>query len=245
MAGAIVTILPKTTFDFSATATSGGGQLVPLGPAIDVTQYTNVGLVVRLHSANITNVNEVAFTVYEDGFLPNNAAAYPGPYTYIDMFFQQSDVFPSAKFAYDRVNSAYATLGMTIYRDVGTFVFSVSADLYLRNGDETPMALDNGVWRPVQQDAPSLVSSVASMMPPPGATGALSGGVLSVPSAPTDGASAAYPSPTGGGSGGVASKGITIAEIEATGGPMRQYLIFKYMQENGIPFLPTSGTKAP
>jgi hypothetical protein len=80
------------------------------------------------------------------------------------------------------------------------------------------------------------------MTPGGGAVGALDG-ALDMPSAVTGGTGAASAGPAGGGGAVSAPKGITIAEIEATGGPMRQALIFKYMQENGIPFVPISDSQ--
>jgi hypothetical protein len=271
MAGVVVTVLPKTSFDFGGVTAGTSSANVPLGLPLDVTQYTNVGVALRIHASSIGASSEVEIALLEDGFLDGSAEAFPGN---SDAFIgiSSSDVAPCARFSYQRINSQYASLVMSVYRGVLTdpVNFTISADVYMRNGDETAMVFDNGVWRPTNVDASGLFASSGGM-PSIGRVGGAAissgsgagantsggggtgtntsgggGGALTN----TSGGGGTVSTSSGGGGGGGGGGGlsgprITISQIDATPPPMQQALIFAYMQQNNIPFIPVDQATKP
>jgi len=166
MAGIVVPVIPKTTFDFSNTDSATIGP-IPIGVPIDITQYPGVGLVVRLHSANIDATSTFNVQLTDDGFLDGSAEAFPGGASVVGyqfITFGPSDVAPMARFFYARNQGQYVSASISVVRGVGTspIIVSVSVDVYLQNGDETPMIVDNGVWRPANPIDPRSLYAAAS-----------------------------------------------------------------------------------
>jgi hypothetical protein len=222
MAGVVVNVIPKTTYDFSSLTVPSQSSNIPIGPTIEITQFTFVGLIVRLHASNMSASNQLIVSLTEDGFLDGSAQAFPGTPYDSNVVFVGTDAAPLARFYYTRLNSQYVSATVAGYLSAAPFSASISVDVYLQNGDETPMTLVDGVWRPVSTIDPAalVVGAGAGGIPSIGRGGAQTGKFTLLPDPGFTTAGVGLAPPNSGGTANAATSGNIFHWGRSTAGPI-------------------------
>jgi hypothetical protein len=149
MAGAVITILPKRVFDFSNLVAGGPSQQCIVAQRIDVSQFVDAVLVLRVHSA-VASGGTIAFEIYGDGHTeeePGLQFVTSGTLAAIGTTISSSVAAPVLQTIGNasgttNVSGRYALFRVTGNRTSAfTLSATVSADLVLRSPDNTaPMA---------------------------------------------------------------------------------------------------------
>jgi len=134
MAGILIPILPKRSFDFSST-TVGTAQHLVLVERIDISQYIDGILAVRVHSLTLNGADILELDLFGDG--------YSGQDPSMD-FVTTSNLFPDmllnsapGLFTYGgTVLGQFVRLVLSAFHaTAGTMSATLSADLVLRSPD--------------------------------------------------------------------------------------------------------------
>lgn len=134
MAGKLITVIPKTTFDFTQgmTGISGGTSAFIIGDLINTLDYTNIGLVIRVHDLTVAGTFRVELSA--DGFMDYGTFSYNGAPIVGTNIIGSSVVPPAVFFAYAPVIGSFAAV--TVKGIIGTPMrFTISVDVILRSGD--------------------------------------------------------------------------------------------------------------
>ena len=137
MAGSRQRILPIRAFSFGTLAI-GNSQTFTLAERVDISQYIDAMLAVRVHLASNTSGGNVQFDLYGDGFSDED----PGLVFRTAAPFFTSTALPSG-FGFSQVvpyggtvRGRYAALTMTVSRTSASVLApAVSIDLILRTPD--------------------------------------------------------------------------------------------------------------
>jgi len=143
MAGKLITILPKRTFDFSGLI-SGSSMTQVIVEQIDISEYIDGLLIVRVHAVNSVGGN-MSFQLVQDGFSERDPSiiflAPPSAY-FCSAAVVDSTVVPGKVIAgggnMGGFLGEYAALTVTASRvTTGSITASVSADLLMRSPDDS------------------------------------------------------------------------------------------------------------
>lgn len=138
MAGSLQRILPLRVFDF-ASLPVGSTQTLAIAQRIDISQYIDAMLAVRVHSPSNISVGTLSFDLFGDGFTTDD----PGLIfrTTAPLFSSTSlpAVSGSTFTQYGgTVRGTYADLILSVTRsNVGTLRLVASVDLILRTPDSS------------------------------------------------------------------------------------------------------------
>jgi hypothetical protein len=143
MSGVLVNILPKRTFDFSNVA-SGSSQKYTIAERIDISQYVDATLILRIHSA-VASGGTIAFEVYGDGFTaedPSLKFATPVALAAVGTTISSTVVAPALQTAGNstgvNLSGRFALFRVTASRtSASNLNATVSADLLLKSPDDT------------------------------------------------------------------------------------------------------------
>lgn len=137
MAGLVIRALPKRLFDFGNAALGSIPQVI-VKERIDISQYIDCMVALRVHAATLAAGNSISFDVFGDGLTTED----PG------LIFRTSNaLFPSSPITSSgtalltyggTVRGQYATLLVSGTKSVaGSITATVSIDLVLRNPDNS------------------------------------------------------------------------------------------------------------
>ena len=138
MAGRIITLIPKTTFDFTAGLRDGGTTSdIVIGDVLDVVEFTSIGIVVRVHGHSFTSLASMSVTVHGDGFLDNSGFSYLASPMMSSISLSAGTPTPSALFLQAEVIGVYAAVTVAGSATVSgeTVRATISVDAYVRNPD--------------------------------------------------------------------------------------------------------------
>jgi hypothetical protein len=146
MSGRLIKVIPKTQFDFSGVDVGATTATIPLGDPVDVTEFANIGIAIRVHAAVIDIDNFVQVNIYEDGFLDGSSAAFPGAYGN-GISLAHGEAAPGVRFAYYEMLGQFATIGIRAANGTVSPGMNVtlSIDAYLRDANETRNVVRYGV----------------------------------------------------------------------------------------------------
>ena len=134
MAGKLLTVLPKRSYDFSNLIV-GTTQQIVVAERIDISEYIDAVLAVRVNSLTIGGLNTIALDLYGDGFTRNDPSV---------AFRTSSPLFSSVQLSISpwlltyggTVRGQYGIVVLTATRgQSGTMNVTLSADLVLRSPD--------------------------------------------------------------------------------------------------------------
>jgi hypothetical protein len=136
MAGKVLKVVQKRVFDFGNTATPTS-LVLTLAERIDISQYIDCMLNVRVHSSLITGSNSITFDLYGDGYTteePGLVFRTPSPlFTSLPVTFGGPALFTYG----GTIHGQYAALVMTgSHATAGAVNAIVSIDMILRTPDE-------------------------------------------------------------------------------------------------------------
>lgn len=143
MSGLLISVIPKTFFDFGSIALPPNATpLIPLSEAIDVLDYVDAMMVVRVHNLAIAGVsNKISLGLYSDGFLDAQTGAMATlPFAAID--FNSFSVPSTVVVSGGRALGTYVALGISATRqNSGSMTATLSIDVLLRGPDPVPSEL--------------------------------------------------------------------------------------------------------
>jgi hypothetical protein len=138
MAGTILQVVPKRVFDFGGLST-GGTQKLIVEQRIDISQYIDCMVALRVHAANVASGTTINFDVFGDGFTEED----PGvPFMTSSPLVSAQSITGSTGaqtlLTYgSTVRGHYAAVVATVNKVVaGTANATVSLDLVLRCPDD-------------------------------------------------------------------------------------------------------------
>lgn len=138
MAAALIRLLPRRQFDFSALP-AGTSQKMIILERLDVSQHSDCIMVLRIHAASIAATNALSFDFYGDGFTENDPALDFRTASPL-LFSQAIDsavVAPYLRTSGATVRGHFATLLVAATKPAaGSLKATVSLDVILRNADE-------------------------------------------------------------------------------------------------------------
>jgi len=137
VAGKLVPIIPKTTYDFTNIQAGAITAALPIGDPVDTLEYPLVGLIVRVHANNVGGTSYIQVGLYFDGFLDGSSFAYPDKDPWTELQITNGIASPTVLFRYGTIWSQYATVALTSNNSGvgGSIAATISVDLYLRNAD--------------------------------------------------------------------------------------------------------------
>jgi hypothetical protein len=142
MAGALINLLPKTAYDFSGIGT-GSVPITAIAGPVDVLQYVDAAVIIRVHSISIAPTNSITFGIVDDGFVPGSDLPYLSSFFIVGYSLVSSTGAPALVSVFGPANGQYMTLGLAAQRPAGgALSATVSIDVLLRSSDET--TLDGG-----------------------------------------------------------------------------------------------------
>jgi len=131
MAGKLIPVLPKRTYDFSNLRV-GTVQQIVVAERVDISRYIDCVVAARVNSVTVAGSNSIKLDVYADG----HTGEEPGLQFGAAAPFFSSVSLSIAPFLVTyggSVRGDYATVVLTATRgQVGTFNITLSADLVLR-----------------------------------------------------------------------------------------------------------------
>jgi hypothetical protein len=138
MASALINVVPKRVFGFSGSAV--GAQRFKIFERLDVSQYTDCVMIVRVHSVTFFSNNNISFDVYGDGFTDNDPALdFMTSSPFLSILLDQNTPFPSLKTCGAIVRGHFITLVANSFKattgSLSTVV--VSVDMVLRGVDDS------------------------------------------------------------------------------------------------------------
>jgi len=139
MAAQLLQLLPKRTLDFSNSST-GALQKIILLERIDISQYIDGMMGVRVHAANLGASNTMLVELYGDGFTENdptlNFSTLSPLFTGVTV---SGSTAPGLQTAGGSVRGKYAQLVATLNKAIsGQAASTISVELALRCPDEAP-----------------------------------------------------------------------------------------------------------
>ncbi len=154
MAGALIKVIPKTTYDWAAMS-AGPSVAAAIGEPIRVIEYADAIFVVRVHSVNVAGLNQLSFGLYPDGYLASSGTAFLGidPLVSVGL---NGIIAPCAIIQGTPALSEYVSVGMIALRgDLATGISAtVSIDVCLKSSDDV-----------VPRD-PAAIGTLFGAMPP-------------------------------------------------------------------------------
>jgi hypothetical protein len=160
LSGRLVNVIPRTVFDLSQGLGGSGTISVAIGDPVSLRDYTEAGMVVRVHSATISANAQMSVNAFADGYIAYSNFAYAGQFLGAASM-NPGVVAPSVIFASVACIGEYAVIVFTANAASAglTLKAVISVDLMLRNGD--PLDLTD---RPEQPTArawpmPSIVTA--------------------------------------------------------------------------------------
>jgi hypothetical protein len=152
MAGVIVPVIPKLTFDFGNFGTGTNVQF-PLCNPIDGLDFLDAMLLVRLHSQSIGTGNFLSINLFDDGYIDGASEAFLGfrvGTSFVTIL--PSTPAPSllTAFAKSALVGRYVTPLLSVNSSgSGAITATISVDLLLRSPDPAPVeswALPEMAW---------------------------------------------------------------------------------------------------
>jgi hypothetical protein len=137
MAGTLLNVLPKQVLDFGNIGV-GTNQYLVLAERIDISQYIDVVLVLRVHAMSCGAASVMTFFVFPDGWCDEDPTInFISPFqVFTPAGVGGSDVFPTLRSFGGSVSGHYVALVVQGLRgDAGPLSASVSVDLCLRSPD--------------------------------------------------------------------------------------------------------------
>jgi hypothetical protein len=134
MAGTLINVVPRTTYDFGVLST--GSAKVIVGGPFDVSQYQDVNVLVRVHSVSITSGNELAVSLFEDGFVEGSDTPYVSPASLTGVVLTSANVAPSLAAAQGNTTAQFVSVGLEVTKSVaGNLMATISVDLLAKSAD--------------------------------------------------------------------------------------------------------------
>jgi hypothetical protein len=134
MAGRLISILPKSVYDFSGS-TVGSIQKLVLAERVDISQYIDCVLAVRVHSLTQGGSNNLLLDVFGDGYTDDDPSL---TFVATAAFFPSSflNTAPGLVTYGGTARGHFARLILTaVHGTAGIFSITLSADLVLRSPD--------------------------------------------------------------------------------------------------------------
>lgn len=140
MAGKLIPVLPKRSFDFSNLIV-GTVQQIVVAQRVDISRYIDCVVAARVHSMSASGTNNVKLEIYPEAYTGQD----PGlPFVASSAFFNAPIFASTAPFLLTyggTVRGEVARVVVTATRgQAGTFNIVLSADLALRCPDEYEVA---------------------------------------------------------------------------------------------------------
>src|SRR5262249_39752390 len=118
MAGTLINVLPKTTYDF-VHMTNGTLPLTPIAGPVDALPYTNVALLLRIHAISIDpgTSNKIVFSVCDDGYIEGSSVPYVSKAAVASTVLDENSSAPSLLSSSGFVIGQYLSLALSAVRN--------------------------------------------------------------------------------------------------------------------------------
>lgn len=137
MSALVVALMPKREFNVAGMS-AGTNQRMAIVERVDVSQYTDCIMVVRIHALNLTAGNSLSFDFWGDGFTDDDPAlAFRTATPLLSYLVDAQVTTPFLGTLGAIVRGHLATLMFTATRGASTATATVSIDLVLRGADES------------------------------------------------------------------------------------------------------------